>query len=68
MKFGAVIRLILMFYELAVKHADSISGYSPGNGIEMSLSNGTFRIMTGTAGDHTLSGDLTNTTLTLNLT
>ena len=68
MKFRAFIRLILVFYNMAVKHADVVSGYSPGNSVQMMLRNGTLYIVTGTTPGETLSGSLSNDTLTLNLT
>ena len=68
MKRSKIIRLILLFYNLAVKHADAVSGYAPGNSVQMTCRNGTLYVATGTTPGETLSGSTENGTLTLNLT
>lgn len=71
MKFGKVIQLILMFYNLAIKHADEVAGGGGGAGYGAYLAlhdNGTFEIRTGRAADKTLSGEYENDTLELTFT
>lgn len=68
MKFGKVIQLILMFYNLAIKHADEAAGGSAENGAYLALKNNTFVIRTGYAAEKTLSGEYANDTLEMNIT
>ena len=69
MKFGKVIQLILIFYNLAIKHADETAGGGAGYGAYLALNNNdTFEIRTGRAADKTLSGEYENDTLELTFT
>lgn len=69
MKFNKVISLILMFYNLAVKHADEVAGGGAGYGAYLALrTDDTFEIRTGRAADKTLSGGYANDTLELTFT
>lgn len=67
MTFSKVLQLILVFYNLAVKHADKVSGGSAGNGACIYVKNGTLVMVTGYAGDKVLNADMTNGALNINL-
>lgn len=68
MTFTKVIQLILMFYNLAVKHADEVSGGSAGNGACIYVKNGTLVMVTGYAADKVLDADITDGALNISLT
>lgn len=67
MTFGKVIQLILMFYNLAIRHADDVTGGSAANGALLMLKDETFVIRTGYAAEQELTADCTNGTLTMTL-
>lgn len=67
MTFNKVIQLILMFYNLAVKHADKVSGGSAGNGACIYVKNSTLFMVTGYAAEKFLDADITNGALNISL-
>ncbi len=68
MTFSKVMQLVLMFYGLARKYADSVTGGSASRGCLIYEKNSTLFIKTGESADKTLDGGLSDGTLSLSLT
>ena len=66
MNFSNVLRLILMFYSQALKHADTASEEAANLG-NIYIEDGTLFVATGFIGDKILEGDMTNGVLTLGI-
>lgn len=67
MTFSNVLRLILMFYNLSAKHADTVAEEAANLG-NIYIEDGTLYVIPGYIGDKILDGDVTNSVLTLSVT
>lgn len=66
--FQKLYLMILTFYQLAIKHADTVAGGGASAGALLYLSNSTLYIRTGFAAEKNLDADMTNGTISITLT